>query len=95
MNELENKEGTEQAIPSSGASPVEGKEPEKTEETGQVQTSEPNTFETNGELIALQEHYEAVETHLDNLTTIGVAIIIGIGLLFGSLAIKSFFDFLR
>lgn len=89
---LDNKEDNEQGIPSSGTSEIEDS---TTTEDGKVQTSEPSTEDTGTELVTMLEHYESVETHLDNLTTIAICILLGVGLLFGAFAVKSFFDFLR
>ena len=41
------------------------------------------------------EHYQYVETSLNNLTIIGIMILLGIGLIFGGLACKSLFYFFR
>lgn len=85
-NILENKEATEQVLPSDGTSEIE---------TPEVQTSEPPAYEPNGELILMTEHYEKVETQLDSILNVCIVVSIGIGLLFGAFAIKSLFDFLR
>ena len=46
-------------------------------------------------LVEVIEHYEKIENSLDNMTALSLMICLGIGILVGGLACKSFFDFMR